>query len=64
MEIKDKFVRARYLRPKAYISEIVKKDGSHVVKVTCSGMTPDIKKQVTFENFYIGLTLFGKKRPI
>ena len=39
-KLEDKFVRARYLRPKAYISEIVKKDGSHDVKVTCSGMTP------------------------
>ena len=59
----DIFIRARYLRPKAYIMEVVKKDGSQEVKVTCSGMTDPIKEQVSFDNFYIGLQLKGKKRP-
>jgi hypothetical protein len=59
----DCFIRARYLRPKAYVLDVIKENGEKKFKVKCSGMTEDIKEQVSFENFYIGLTLEGKKLP-
>lgn len=62
-KLEDTFVRARYLRPKAYIQDI-EKDGEIVTKVKCSGMTDDIKAQVNFKNFFVGLTLEGKRTPM
>ena len=53
------FTRARYLRQKTYIEEI---DGKLDVK--CAGMTEEIKKNVTWENFHLEFeSVTGKLRP-
>lgn len=53
------FTRARYLRQKTYIEEI---DGKLDVK--CVGMTEEIKKKVTWENFHLEFeSVTGKLRP-
>lgn len=49
--------RAKYLRPKLYI-ELEK--NNHLI-VTGAGMTEEVKKQVTFDNFEIGATFKGKR---
>lgn len=52
------FTRARFLRAKTYIEEF---DGE--LHVTCAGMPSNVKKEVTWENFHVGLTLGGKLMP-
>lgn len=52
--------KAKYLRSKLYMERIVTEDGYHI-DVKGAGMTPEIKKQVTFENFQIGAEFTGKR---
>lgn len=52
------FQRAKFIRQKTYIEEI---DG--VLNVKCAGMPDRIKEKVTFENFEVGFTSFGKLLP-
>lgn len=52
------FTKGRFLRAKTYVEEIEGK-----LQVTCAGMPDNVKELVTWENFHIGLTLHGKKRP-
>ena len=53
--------RGKYLRSKLYLEEIINEDGSTFLDVKGAGMTEDIKKKVTFENFVIGATFDGKR---
>jgi len=57
------FKRARYLRQKTYIQEVIQKDGSTKISVKCAGMSDGIKEHVNFENFYIGFSRNGKLVP-
>lgn len=52
------FTRAKFLRQKTYIEEI---EGELDVK--CAGMPQEIKEKVTFENFEVGFTSYGKLLP-
>jgi len=52
--------KAKYLRSKLYMERIITEDGYHI-DVKGAGMTPEIKKQVTFENFQIGAEFTGKR---
>ena len=52
--------KAKYLRSKLYMERIVTEDGFHI-DVKGAGMTPEIKAQVTFENFQIGAEFTGKR---
>ena len=51
------FEKGRYLRQKTY-GHIV--DGEF--KVTCSGMSDEVKEKVTWDNFHIGFSSFGSLR--
>ena len=53
--------RGKYLRSKLYLEEIINEDGTTFLDVKGAGMTEDIKKKVTFENFVIGATFDGKR---
>lgn len=52
------FSRARFIRAKSYIEEI---DGK--LHVTCAGMPDRCKESVTWGNFKVGTTYFGKLAP-
>lgn len=52
------FSRAKYLRQKTYIQEI---DGE--LEVTCSGMTDEIKESMTWEEFEVGYSSYGRLMP-
>lgn len=54
-------IRAKYLRSKLYMEEILNEDKSTFLDVKGAGMTPEIKKKITFENFVIGATFEGKR---
>jgi hypothetical protein len=70
------FKRAKYLRQKTYIQDIYAKEVDGKLKecspeeatttkfsVKCAGMTDQIKKKVTFENFKVGFSSYGKPKP-
>jgi hypothetical protein len=52
------FTRAKFIRQKTYIEEV----NGHL-EVKCAGMPEAIKKHVTFDNFKVGFTSFGKLLP-
>lgn len=54
-------VKAKYLRSKLYIEELIQEDGTTHLDVKGAGMTPEIKEKITFENFVIGATFEGKR---
>lgn len=54
------WTRAKFLRAKTYMEEMV--DGELVVK--CAGMSDNIKKKVTFENFKPGFSSWGNLKQI
>lgn len=54
------FKRAKYIRQKTYLNEVIQEDGTIKTSVKCAGMTDKVKENVTFENFEIGFTSFGK----
>lgn len=56
-KIEEQATRGKYLRAKLYIEELI--DGS--LSVRGAGMTDEIKKQVTFDNFKLGSTFKGKR---
>lgn len=57
------FKRARYVRPKTYIEEIIEDDGSSWIDVKCAGLPSELRQFVTFDNFRSGLKIKGKLRP-
>jgi hypothetical protein len=52
------FTRAKFIRQKTYVEEV----NGHL-DVKCAGMPERVKENVTFENFEIGFTSFGKLLP-
>lgn len=56
-KIEEQATRGKYLRAKLYIEELI--DGS--LSVRGAGMTDEIKKQVTFDNFKLAATFKGKR---
>lgn len=56
-KIEEQATRGKYLRAKLYIEELI--DGT--LSVRGAGMTDEIKKQVTFDNFKLGATFKGKR---
>lgn len=57
-KLENKFTRGRFIRQKTYIEEI---DGK--IHVTCAGMPDTIKEKITWENFKIGFSSYGKLLP-
>lgn len=53
------FTRAKFLRAKTYLEEI---EGNLSVK--CAGLPEELQQQINFDNFQIGLELWGKLRPV
>ena len=58
--LEGKADKGKYLRSKLYMERIVTDDGT-VLDVKGAGMTPEIKKQINFENFCIGAEFTGKR---
>ena len=59
---------AKYLRQKCYIENLTEdvdnpNTTDYSLKITVAGMPDTCYDQVTFDNFYIGATYFGKKMP-
>ena len=58
---------AKYLRQKCYIENLTEDVDSdnpdYELKITVAGMPEECYNQVTFDNFNIGATYFGKKMP-
>jgi hypothetical protein len=57
------FKRAKYLRQKTYVQELIEGDDKIKLSVKCAGMPDPIKEKVTFENFKVGFKSFGKLLP-
>jgi hypothetical protein len=69
------FYRAKFIRQKTYVEDVIldkpiyyRKGNklimtNHHLEVKCAGMPDNIKKKVTFENFEIGFSSFGKLLP-
>lgn len=53
---------AKYLGAKLYMLDGIDGKGKHKIKITGAGMTPEVKAQVTFENFCIGSEFQGAKK--
>ena len=58
------FSRARFIRAKTYIEEVVEMDGERLsapkLEITCAGMPARCHDHVTFDNFHTGLRVPGK----
>jgi len=54
-KIESKFTRARFVRSKSYIEEI---EGE--LHIACAGMPKQCHKNITFDNFKVGLKVGGK----
>ena len=52
--------KGKYLRSKLYMERIVT-DNGYFLDVKGAGMTPEIKKQLNFDNFSIGAEFTGKR---
>lgn len=63
----SRFNRAKFLRAKCYIENSTEKvedlKAEYKLKVTVAGMPEECHDQVTFSNFQIGATYYGKKTP-
>jgi hypothetical protein len=69
------FYRAKFLRQKTYVEDVIldkpvyyRKGNklimtNHHLEVKCAGMPDRIKERVTFENFEVGFTSYGKLLP-
>lgn len=55
-------VRARFIRQKTYIEEIIE-DGKKKLKIVCAGLPKSSYEYVNWENFKEGLTVGGKLIP-
>lgn len=69
------FYRAKFLRQKTYIEDVIldkpiyyRKGNklimtNHKMEVKCAGMPDKVKEKVTFDNFEVGFSSFGKLLP-
>ncbi len=55
----SEFERARFIKAKTYIE-----DEQGVLNVKCAGMPDRIKEKVTWENFKVGFSSYGKLVPV
>ena len=75
-KLESYFVRAKYVRQKTYMEELLGKEVNGKFKtcapdeattthidVKCAGMPEALKEYVTFDNFKVGLKIHGKKMP-
>ena len=66
-DFESKFTKAKFLRQKCYIeqstSDVKSENPEYKLKVTVAGMPSDLHKQVTFRNFKIGASYYGKLQP-
>jgi hypothetical protein len=58
-KLENTFVRARFIRAKTYIEEL--EDGT--LNVKCAGLPDNLKELCNFDNFKVGLKLYGKLLP-
>ncbi len=54
-------IKAKYLRSKLYMEELIHEGGTTSLDVKGAGMTPEIKEKITVDNFVIGATFEGKR---
>lgn len=57
--LESKFVKARFIRAKTYIEE----DEDGILNVKCAGLPDNLKAMCDFDNFKVGLKLYGKLIP-
>lgn len=57
------FKQARYLRQKTYMYQLDLGNGKTKWSVKCAGMNDAVKEKVTFDNFHVGFSSFGKLMP-
>lgn len=59
------FKRAKYIRQKTYVQELYLDESKEKIKlsVKCAGMPDKVKEKVTFDNFEVGFTSYGKLLP-
>lgn len=58
-KLENTFIRARFIRAKTYIEEL--EDGT--LNVKCAGLPDNLKELCNFDNFKVGLRLYGKLLP-
>lgn len=58
-KLENTFLRARFIRAKTYIEELP--DGT--LNVKCAGLPDNLKELCNFDNFKVGLKLYGKLLP-
>lgn len=61
-DLEHTFDKARYLFQKTYMYRAIYPDKASEVIVKGAGMTEDVKKNITFDNFRIGVTVSGSKK--
>lgn len=61
-DLEHTFDKARYLFQKTYLYHAVYKDKPSELIIKGAGMTDDVKKNLSFDNFYIGVTVSGSKK--
>lgn len=64
-KIENRFIRARFLRQKCYLEDIICYDENmerpgHKLSVTCAGLPHKLHNLVTWNNFKVGATYYGK----
>ena len=60
-KIESKFNKAKFVRQKTYLENILnEKTGEYEVKITCAGMPKDCYKYVEWEKFKVGFSCKGK----
>jgi hypothetical protein len=60
-KVESKFKRAKFVRQKCYLEEILnEKTNDYELKITCAGMPKSCYKYVTWETFKTGFTCKGK----
>lgn len=60
-KIESRFKKAKFIRQKCYLEEILdEKTGDYNLKITCAGMPPSCYKNVTWETFKTGFSCKGK----
>lgn len=48
------FIKARFIRPKTYLEEIINEDKTTELNVKCCGMPKNCQEEMNFDNFQIG----------
>lgn len=60
-KIESKFTRAKFIRQKCYLEDIIDEaSGESKLKITCAGMPPSCYEYVTWDTFKTGFSCKGK----